>query len=341
MKLSIANAKGFANRLFKISEEEASFTRRHFEMTEDSKKRRLEGIGRSFVKGYNLALTTVEVSAIAQSLDLVESERRGFTYEGAAMALALTDHLWPTGRSRWQQFLEGVGSCHKYMLYVGYGWAVARLPWLRNRLPHVLARHDSLLKWLILDGYGFHEGYFHSHKTLIKHELPRQVSGYKRRAFDQGVGRSIWFFSCADVDRASKCIGEFPGVRRADLWSGVGLAATYAGGATRSELKALSERSAHFREHLAQGSAFAAKARLAAGIDVPHTSLGTQLLCGLSAYDAATVTDFALSSFDPGQYLDDTYEQWRTEVRKLLGHWLPGTLSSRVYPAPIEQPWPA
>jgi hypothetical protein len=47
------------------------------------------------------------------------------------------------------------------MAHVGIGWAIARLPWLRRRIEQPLNRLDSLLRWLAVDGYGFHEGYFY------------------------------------------------------------------------------------------------------------------------------------------------------------------------------------
>jgi hypothetical protein len=44
------------------------------------------------------------------------------------------------------------------MVHIGAGWTLARL---FGRAEHYLATKDSLLRWLVVDGYGFHEGYFH------------------------------------------------------------------------------------------------------------------------------------------------------------------------------------
>ncbi len=194
------------NSLLAISETETRFRKRGFTWTENHKRELLEKTGATFVEGYNLALTTERVADVCEQLDRVCHERRGFAYEGAAMALALTDHLWRRKPSRWQQLLEGGGAAHKYMLYVGYGWALARLPWLRWNPGAVLARHACVEKWLILDGYGFHEGYFRHKELLAGGQVPRGLSDSEARTFDQGLGRSMWFSAGADIGRVASNI---------------------------------------------------------------------------------------------------------------------------------------
>jgi len=55
---------------------------------------------------------------------------------------------------------------------------------------------------------------------------------------DQGIGRAMWFVGGTDVELVATMIDKFPDHRRADLYSGAGLAATYAGGAHEQELRA-------------------------------------------------------------------------------------------------------
>jgi Protein of unknown function (DUF1702) len=70
------------------------------------------------------------------------------------------------------------------------------------------------------------------------------------------------------------------------MWSGVGLAATYAGLASESVLRDLCDFAGPLWPQLAQGAAFAAKARQRAGNLTPYTELAAKVLCGLSATDA-------------------------------------------------------
>ena len=54
-------------------------------------------------------------------------------------------------------FLSSRAESHVYMVYVGVGWAMARLPRFRWRRVTVA---DPLMRWLVLDGFGFHQAYY-------------------------------------------------------------------------------------------------------------------------------------------------------------------------------------
>jgi hypothetical protein len=64
---------------------------------------------------------------------------RGLAYEGAAMGLMLAYVLTPWSASRLQTFLLAPGTHHSYMIHVGVGWAMARVPWGLRKLKHVRA----------------------------------------------------------------------------------------------------------------------------------------------------------------------------------------------------------
>jgi hypothetical protein len=300
-------------RLLGIDPAEATFARRGF-TGEGAARRRLERVGRSFLDGYHAALEHGGDSdaLLPSALERVDAELRGFAYEGAAMAVALLDALMPWRRPRFAAFLRGAGAAHVYMLHVGAGWALARL---HRPLRGVPAGMDPLLGWLAADGYGFHEGYFHPWRTVGACAVPDRVAGYARRAFDQGAGRSLWFVCGAEPARIAAAVLRFPPARRADLWSGVGLACAYAGGSRRGEAEALPALAGAHRPALAQGAAFAAGARQRAGNPAPHTDLACRALCGLSAAAAAAVTDAALENLAPRGDLP-AYEVWRLRIQQ-------------------------
>jgi hypothetical protein len=229
------------------------------------------------------------------------------------MALALLDHLVPWRSSRLTAFLRGPGRAHVYIIHVGAGWAIARLPWLRRRVERSLASMDPLLRWLAIDGYGFHEGYFDWPSSVTLRQRPRHLRGYALRAFDQGLGRSLWFYAGADVEVISRTIERFEAARHADLWSGIGLACAYAGGVDRTGVARLRSAARGHLPQLAQGAAFAAKARAHAGHTVPHTELASTLLCEMSVPEAAAVTDAALHGL-PGDGDVPAYEAWRQRI---------------------------
>ncbi len=314
--------------LFGISPEETTFARRGFPPADPQVQGRLERIGRTFVEGYHLALDEPGATTLGGRLGEVAASWRGFAYEGAAMGLALLDAITPWKARRLDALLAGPGQAHVYMIHVGAGWAAARLPWLRRNLPRYLTRFDPLLRWLIVDGYGFHEGYFHWGQSIGEQAVPHRLTGYARRVFDQGLGRSLWFVAGADVSRVGETIARFPPSRHSDLYGGVGLACAYAGGVDRTAIENLRTAAGRHEADLAQGAAFGAKARQRAAAPTPHTELACELLCGMSADEAAAVTDTCLADL-PGENADHgenarsgeglpAFELWRQRIQSQI-----------------------
>lgn len=297
--------------LFGISCEEVTFARRGFRECGGKTQQQLEQIGYTFIEGYHAALADDKFAVLVPHLNTFEAEFRGFAFEGAAMALTLLDYLLPW-KKRLHAFLNGPGSAHTYMVHVGAGWAMARL---HRRAEHLLAQLDPLLCWLSLDGYGFHEGYFFSQRYVGEKVIPLQLPSYGRHAFDQGLGRSLWFVHAADVTRIVATIPTFSPARHGDLWSGVGLACAYAGGVSRLDIEALHAAAGSYRPQLAQGAAFAAKARQRAGNATVHTDLACEILCGLSSDMAANVTDIALQDLPFDDSDEPAYEIWRQRIQ--------------------------
>jgi hypothetical protein len=312
---------GLRTLVFGISEEETTFSRRGFSAASPEVRERLERVGRTFVAGYHAALRTGDPASIAPPLEAVDLEVRGFAFEGAAMAFAILDLLAPFRHDRVRRFLDGAGAPHVYMIHVGAGWALARL---RRPVEPAIARLDPLLGWLAVDGYGFHEGYFHHERTVRERRVPARMGGHARRVFDQGLGRSLWFVCGADVERIAATIAGFEPARRADLWSGAGLACAYAGGVPRDAIEALRSLAGGHAAELAQGAAFAAKARERAGNPAEHTEAACRVLCGRSAASAAAVTDEALASLLQGG-AEPAYDAWRRRVRSVLGEEVSGS----------------
>jgi hypothetical protein len=277
----------------------------------------LETIGQTFLAGYAQAAAASSPVDAEEHLEAVGTEFRGFAYEGAAMGFAVRDGM-PFGSGRnVERFLAGRGGDHIYMAYVGIGWAMARLP--RFRWPDG-STLDPLLRWLVLDGYGFHQAYFRTqryvHDQYQDAAFPWPADGeqwYANHAIDQGIGRALWFVAGTDPQLAATLIEKFPEERQYDLYSGAGLAATYAGGADEDELRMLWQRAGACRSKLAQGSAFAAEARVRAGLVVPHTRVATQVFCGMTPEQAARIS----VEVRPDQPVHDdlpAYEAWRQRI---------------------------
>jgi hypothetical protein len=307
----------------------ALMTKRRFHVKSPEGKDLLENIGTTFLTGYAYAAEAKAVPDAEERLEQIPTRFRGFAYEGAGMAYAIRDGLPIGGSKHFAGFLKGRAANHEYMSWIGLGWALARLPrfrWSRFTVE------DPLMRWLVLDGYGFHQAYFKTDKYVHQQY---QESGfpwpggplgwYADRAIDQGIGRALWFVGGTDPELVAELIGRYAEERRADLWAGAGLAATYAGGVDESELRRFWKLAGPYQSEVAQGSAFAATARSEAGLVVPHTELALKLFTGLTPLEAEEICRDARP--DPAPEGDiPAFEVWRRRITEAV------TSSARVDP---------
>ncbi|MET8367004.1 DUF1702 family protein [Micromonospora sp. NPDC005194] len=289
---------------------------RGFHLKNEQARERLETVGSSFLHGFGAAAEANGPADAAPTVEATPAAYRGFAYEGAAMAFAIRDAL--PGRPRHVARFLADHDEHVYMAYVGVGWAMARLP--RLLWPRLYAP-DPLLRWLVLDGYGFHEAYFKTDRYVRQRRRPSTFAwpadgprDYSVRAIDQGIGRACWFVAGTDPEQLVRLLDAFPADRRRDLYAGAGLAVCYAGGASERELTWLAECAGPYRPDLAQGASFGAAARLRADLVTPHNELATRVLCGMTVSDATRVTDEARVGLPPDDVLP-AYEVWRQRIR--------------------------
>ncbi|GGV09030.1 DUF1702 family protein [Streptomyces spectabilis] len=301
---------------------QALLRKRGFPERDPQAKACLEMAGRSFIEGFGVAAQSSTAVEATATLARIDGIRRGFAFEGAAMAMAIRDAL-PLGHRHHVADLLEAADDHIYMIHVGVGWSLARLPRPLRRAATV-GLTDPTLTWLALDGYGFHQAFFHTDKYVRRQyidpapPLPMGAhAGYAPRAIDQGIGRALWFVAGADPNRALRLIEAFPPQRHEDLFAGLGLATTYAGGASRDEIEELAKRVGRHRPALAQGSVFAAEARTHAHITQPHTENAVQAITGLHVTEAAAI---ATQTRPSGHTVDGqlSFEVWR---RRIMQRW--------------------
>jgi hypothetical protein len=302
---------------------EVTFAKRGFPAAPSAATRRLEAIPQAVICGFEWGIDARDQWDVERRLDLVEGELRGFAYEGATMALTILD---TTGRGhRTRDLLRGPGRPHIFLAYIGIGFAMARLPrplW-RKIVPDLSGDpYYPTMSWLAVDGYGFDRAYFDTRRWVDAQRVPKpypwQGSGdYFPRVVDQGIGRALWFICGGHVPGVAAAVGRFAHRRQADLWSGVGLAATFAGGCDGAGLAALRSAAGEHGPQLALGAVFAVKARAHAGLVPEHTSVACCALTGTSVDKAVAIADdTAVTSAAPGP--QPPYEVWRQRIRARL-----------------------
>lgn len=279
----------------------------------------LDRVPQAVISGFRWALEARTLSELERHLWLIKAELRGFGYEGATMALTLTDAVGH--RKRTCDLLSGPGRPHLFLAYIGIGFAMSRLP--RRSWKHVIpdldaAPHHPAMSWLAVDGYGFDLAYF-SYRRWGRPETaqPRPwpwlgEPAYFTRATDQGLGRALWFIHGGDAVRVASAVGRFTKARQPDLWSGVGLAATYAGPHLNSADLLRELCPVEHRAQLACGAILAAAARIREGVVPAHSERAIESVTSL---DSARAAGLAEESAPRASAAGPIYEQWRANIR--------------------------
>lgn len=307
---------------------EVTFAGRGFPVTPSEATRRLEAIPQAVVCGFEWGINARDQWEVERRLAMVEQELRGFAYEGATMAFTVLDAMGGGRGRRTRDLLLGPGRPHLFLTYIGIGFAFARLPrvlWGKAMPDLTGLPYHPTMSWLAVDGYGFDRAYFDTARWVGEQRPPAPYPwegspDYFLRASDQGVGRALWFIHGGRPDDVTAAVGRFAGHRQADLWSGVGLAAAFAGGAEAEDLAALRRGAAGHGAELAQGVVFATKARHHAGFVPPHTETAAWALADLTAEAAVALADD--SAVERGADGLPAYELWRGKVR---AHFAPQT----------------
>jgi enediyne biosynthesis protein E2 len=303
---------------------EVTFAERGFPAASSAHTRRLESIPQAVICGFEWGIDARNQWDVERRLDLVDAEMRGFAYEGATMAFTILDAIGRGHRTR--DLLRGSGRPHVLLAYIGMGFAMARLPrrlW-KKVVPDLSGDpFFPTMTWLAVDGYGFDRAYFDTRRWVDRQKAPEPYPwegspDYFLRAVDQGIGRALWFIGGGHAPDVASTVGRFASHRQADLWSGIGLAATFAGGCDDGGLTALRRTAKGYWPDLAIGAVFAANARAYAGLVPDHTEAACSALAGISVDKAVSIAAATIVT-SPSEGSEPAYELWRQRIRAHFG----------------------
>jgi hypothetical protein len=317
------NLGSVRRRLLTPQLREVTFAKRGFPAAPAAASTHLEAIPEAVICGFEWGIDSRDQWEVERRLDLIDAEQRGFAYEGATMAFTVLDAMGPPGRGhRTRDLLRGPGSRHIFLAYIGIGFAMDHLPrvlW-KNVIPDLTGDpYYPTMSWLAVDGYGFDLAYFHTKRWVDEQKLPKPyrwegAPDYFLRAVDQGIGRALWFICGGQAAQVAAAAGRFASNRQPDLWSGIGLAATFAGGSDEAGLAALRRAAGDNASQLALGVVFAAKARAYSGTVPDHTQTACSVLADLSVDKAVSLAD-GTAPTGPATGAEPVYEQWRQRIR--------------------------
>jgi enediyne biosynthesis protein E2 len=301
---------------------EVTFAKRGFPVAPVAATEHLEAIPEAVICGFEWGIDARDQWEVERRLDLIDAEQRGFAYEGATMAFTVLDAMGPGRGHRTRDLLRGPGSRHIFLAYIGIGFAMDHLPrplW-KKVIPDLTGDpYYPTMSWLAVDGYGFDLAYFHTKRWVDGQRVPAPyrwegAPDYFARAVDQGIGRALWFICGAQTPDVAAAAGRFASHRQPDLWAGIGLAATFAGGSDADGLAALRREAGGHWSQLALGVVFAAKARAYSGVVPDHTQAACSVLADVSVDKAVSLADAtAVTAADAGA--EPAYELWRQRIR--------------------------
>lgn len=309
--------------MFGINYNEATFEKRGFEKCDPAVQAHLENIVKVFMDGYHIAIEegTNHEKIVERLESTYDAHHIGFAYEGTGMYYSMLDLFMPSKVARMREFTDGAANKHDYIVAVGAGFAVARVPLGLRRMEKYMLKLDPELAWCVPDGYGFHEGIFHHKEFIDKCKPPPSLMpDFTHDIFDSGIGRAMWWAFGARPERIKEGIDKFPDHRKSELWGGIGLAMTYAGGIDEATALKIRDLAGDYVPDFLAGIPFATRMRQKGGNESEWSSHICQTMLGLSADDASNRIISILEAANSKWGGDETLQRRGNykEVRNLL-----------------------
>lgn len=289
------------------------------ELISASESDKLSGV---FFRFLGQAIKGEDPSELVRRVNDLELRWRPVAAEGAAMGVAVLDVVLKK-KNRWSQFQQQIGR-YAPSLYLGRGMAIGLL---KPRCQFHQDVHESMFTWLLVDGMGFAQGFLHQLNKLGKSQGPLPLhdcdAQTHQSVFDQGLGRFLWFNHGHELPVLVNVISKQEKNRRADLWSGVGVASTFLGLVDKENMQYLKQEAGIYAADLAVGATLACRARLADGCHLPHLEDVIETLCGVTAEECLELSEQMMDRLSPfGVDINGThysnYHIWRKRLREFF-----------------------
>ena len=261
---------------------------------------KMENIKTIFQAAQENASKVEDLNELVFQLESTEREFLSVAYEGAAMGLALKDLSKGGSIQNWLAFV-GAAKKHSPQVYIGMGWAVAQEKYDTSSFIDKLPANMQFRIW---DGCGYFDGIFRQRQTIKSQNRLEYIAEKNYKAYDEGLGRSIWYICKGDETKVQEMIQQFSPERHSDLWRGIGIACSYVGGFEENALKVLVASAGEHNTQLGIGAAMVAESRIEADSYTKDIDLANLVFNDLTAEEAMKITaknksvpDFSFSNF--------------------------------------------
>ncbi len=276
-----------------------------------SVKDKIELVQHTFKGAKDKASSTADLTQLNEWLLNSPNEFISVAYEGASMGIAIKCMQETNSLDHWNKFYHNFGLKHSSQIHVGLGWAFSEI---NLYFTDVDVTIDPILKCRVLDGYGYYEGIFKRRQSIRTQQVPAHLSDLELRAYDQGLGRSLWYISQGEVEKLVKIINLFSKERHHDLWRGIGIAVAYVGGIEALSVQQLIKESAEYLAAFKSGVCLLIQSRFKANTIVADTKSICDLLFDI---DCSSINDQLIkleeetNSASESQYFD-----WVKKIEK-------------------------
>ncbi len=231
---------------------------------------------------------------------------RVVVFEGAFSAAISLDVSHPREYARAAELVD-LAPEHISGLGLGVGHALSNLQVEANITASFA---DHFLGFMAMDSYGMHEGYFRWYESVQNMKAPN-LPPVAMAGYDQGLGRALWFMTAGEPKALQLLLDRFRPERRANLWRGVGLMASFWGGLDDLQLKQYLKFSKQFRPCLQQGAAQGISMRTDMGEVISETNCAAAVLCEATSAAIAEVAEACLIESTTGPFDSRAYLAWQ------------------------------
>lgn len=221
----------------------------------------IETIQSTFKEAQGVANKAELNKGFYNQLDSISDEFRSVSYEGASFAIAQKSISNNGDLELWMSFKDSTKGLHDSQIHVGLGWALASLnvkieDHTSSFTPYMISR--------VIDGYGYYCAIFKRCIAIRTAQVPDSIIEQNKMAFDQGIGRALWYLAEGNLEKLSLLISILPENRHADLWRGIGIAFSYVGGAKLDYIQEMKTMSGKYINDFKAGVALALYSRMKA-----------------------------------------------------------------------------
>lgn len=263
----------------------------------------------SFHIGKNIALENDNYDSLIKMLNEVDSNFPSVVFEGAASGVANAVFREKHDFQIWLDFANKLDKAHQAQAYVGLGWALAE----NAILPSSIFEKIQPFRYgRVLDGYGYYHGLLRRRIFVKGAKQPENISEIELQAFDQGIGRAIWYTSKGDLSLLEKMLSAFNESRIPAIWRGIGVAALYVGELNETLSKSLLGLAKENKASFLTGAALAAMGK-SLNQSISNTDKLSFKTLGMSAKEFSNLTLQAERKFTSSSS-KKAYFEWLREI---------------------------